>query len=61
MDTHFSNRDAKIVVLFKDDEVSENEWLNLAIAGKAFDFPDDCAENIYTMEDGKPYKSEKIK
>jgi hypothetical protein len=58
MGKHFSKKDAKIVVLIKDDEISENEWLKLAIAGKAFDFLNDPAENIYTMEDGEPYKSE---
>lgn len=46
---HFSMKDAKIVVLIKDDEVSENEWLNLAMRGGAFDFLNDPAEDIYTI------------
>lgn len=57
---HFSKKDAKIVVLIKDDEVSENEWLSFAVEGGAFDFLKDPAEDIYTMEDGLPYKSESV-
>ena len=55
---HFSKKDAKIVVLIKDDEISENEWLSLAMKGGSFDFLNDPAEDIYTMEDGDSYKSE---
>ena len=59
---HFSKKEAKIVVLIKDDEISEKEWLNLAGKGKAYDFLNDPAENIYAMEDGIPYQksSDKI-
>ena len=56
---HFSKKDAKIVVLIKDDEISEKGWLSLAMTGKAFDFLNDPAEDIYSMEDGIPYKSDK--
>ena len=56
---HFSKKDAKIVVLIKDDEISENEWLSLAMKGGSFDFLNDPAEDIYTMEDGVPYKTDK--
>jgi hypothetical protein len=55
---HFSKKEAKIVVLIKDDEISEKEWLTLAMKGGAFDFLNDSEENIYTMEDGIPYKSD---
>ncbi len=54
---HFSKKDANIVVLIKDDEISEKEWLNLAMKGGAFDFLNDPGENIYTTEDGVSYKS----
>lgn len=53
---HFSKKDAKIVVLIKDDEISENEWLSFAMKGDTFDFLKDSSEDIYTMEDGIPYK-----
>ncbi|HEY5464103.1 MAG TPA: hypothetical protein VIJ95_12655 [Hanamia sp.] len=54
---HFSMKDAKIVVLIKEDEISENQWLSLAMKGGSFDFLNDPAEDIYTMEDGVPYKT----
>lgn len=54
---HFSKKDAKIVVLIKDDEVNENEWLSFAMDGGTFDFLKDSSEDIYTMEDGVPYKA----
>lgn len=54
---HFSKKNAKIVVLIKDDEITENEWLSFAVRGGAFDFLKDPAEDIYTMEDGEPYKT----
>jgi hypothetical protein len=54
---NFSKKQAKVVVLIKDDEVTDKEWLALAMKGGAFDFLNDPAENIYNMEDGVPYKS----
>jgi hypothetical protein len=30
---HFSKKDAKIVILIKDDDISENEWLSVAVKG----------------------------
>lgn len=53
----FSKKEAKVVVLIKDEEVSDKEWLALAMKGKAFDFLNDPGEDIYSMEDGVPYKS----
>ncbi|MBA2562851.1 MAG: hypothetical protein H0V14_08050 [Chitinophagaceae bacterium] len=49
---HFSKKEARVVVLIKDDEISEKEWLSMAMKGGAFDFLNDPSENIYTMEDG---------
>ena len=57
---YFSKKDAKIVVLIKGDEISENEWLSFAMKGGAYDFLNDLGENIYTLEDGAPYKSESV-
>ncbi len=55
----FSKKNARIVILIKDDNISENEWLTLAMEGGAFDFLKDPAEDIYTMDDGEPYKTKK--
>ena len=54
---NFSRKEAKVVVLIKDDEISENEWLNVAVKGGSYDFLADPSEDIYSMEDGVPYKS----
>ncbi|HSN07405.1 MAG TPA: hypothetical protein VLS85_00130 [Hanamia sp.] len=54
----FSKKEAKVVVLIKDDEITEKEWLSVAMKGGAYDFLNDPAEDIYTMEDGVPYKSD---
>ena len=54
----FSKKEAKVVVLVKDDEITEKEWLSIAMKGGAYDFLNDPAEDIYTMEDGVPYKSD---
>jgi hypothetical protein len=54
---HFSKKEAKVVVLIKDDDISEKEWLALAIKGGAYDILNHPSEDIYTMEDGVPYKS----
>ena len=54
---HFSKKNAKVVVLIREDEMNEKEWLRLAIKGGAFDFLSDPSEDIYSIEDGVPYKS----
>ena len=54
---HFSKKSAKVVVLIKDHEINENEWLASAMKGGAFDFLNDAEEDIYTNEDGEPYTS----
>ncbi len=46
-------------MLIKDDEISEPEWLSLGMKGEAFDFLKDPSEDIYTIEDGVPYKTGK--
>lgn len=35
-----------------DDEISEKEWIALAMYGGSFDFLEEPVENIYTLEDG---------
>ncbi len=55
----FFMRKAKIVLMFEEDEITENEWLQFAMTGNAFDFLNDPAEEIYTMDDGIPYDKNK--
>ena len=50
----------KVVVSFEkkieydDSEMSEKEWLKFAARSTAFDILSNPAEDIYTLEDGKP-------
>lgn len=53
---NFSMKKAKVVLLFEDDEITEKEWLQFAMKGGAFDFLNDPAEDIYSIEDGIPYE-----
>ncbi len=55
---HFSKKSARVVVLIKDEDIMEKEWLHLAMKGNAYNFLDDPSEDLYTMEDGKPYNKE---
>jgi len=38
-----------------DDEISEEEWLYAIAHNPAFDFLKDPAEDIYSVQDGKPF------
>lgn len=48
----------RVIVLFAEDDLSEKDWLKAASNNDAFDFLNDEAEDIYTLEDGKPVKDE---
>ena len=46
----------RVIVLYSTngDEIEDAEWLRAASQNEAFDFLNDSAEDIYTLEDGKP-------
>lgn len=49
----------RVIVLTTDEEeISEDEWLKSAAKNPAFQFLHDAAEDIYTLEDGKPIEVE---
>lgn len=48
-----------IVLTTIEEEISEEEWLKAAARNPAFHFLHDAAEEIYTIEDGKPIDVEK--
>ena len=49
----------RVIVLYDEDtDVNEGEWLRAASKNGAFDFLKDEAEDIYTLEDGKPLTNE---
>lgn len=48
-----------IVLTTVDEEISEDEWLKAASRNPGFQFLHDAAEDIYTIDDGKPFEVEK--
>ncbi len=48
----------RVIVLFAEDDLNEKEWMKAASKNDAFDFLNDEAEDIYTLEDGKPVYDE---
>lgn len=51
---HIRDKRVKIVLYFlEDDDIGEEEWLHTS-RSPAFDYLYDPADDIYTLEDGKP-------
>ena len=44
-----------IVLVPESDDIPESEWLHAAVTSSAFDFLKEPEEDIYTLEDGKPF------
>lgn len=46
----------KVIILMQEEEqISEDEWLKAGASNEVFDFLKDQSEDIYTLEDGKPF------
>jgi hypothetical protein len=47
----------RVILLYPidDDEWDEAEWLRAVASNPAFDYLKDSAEDIYTLNDGKPF------
>ena len=55
-----SQGQVRVIILFPDsDEPTEQEWLRFAMSGGAFDDLADPREDVYTLEDGKPFIMER--
>lgn len=49
----------RVILLYAEDEdVNEQEWMQAASHNSAFDFLNDPAEDIYTLNDGQPLTDE---
>lgn len=49
----------RVIVLYPgDEEWSEEQWLKAAASNPAFAFLADEEEDIYTLDDGKPFHDE---
>lgn len=50
----------KVIILFPEKaEINEKEWLYTARNNQVFDFLKDPEEDIYTVEDGRPFDDQK--
>lgn len=57
--THVGPGAVRVILLRKDDaDIDEGEWLRAAAHNSAFDFLKDPAEDIYTLDDGKPFNDQ---
>jgi hypothetical protein len=47
-----------LILVTEEQEITEDEWLRAAAANAAFDFLQNPAEDMYTLDDGKPFHDE---
>lgn len=45
----------RLLILIGEDELNEQAWMQAAVHGGGFDFLKAPGEDIYTLEDGKPF------
>ena len=45
----------RLLILIGEDELNERDWMGAAAQGGGFDFLNAPEEDIYTLEDGKPF------
>lgn len=48
-----------IILLPEDTEPDETEWRRAAAESSAFAFLGDASEDIYTLDDGRPFRDER--
>lgn len=55
-DLDLANRNVRVLILLEEDSYKEDEqiWLDSISNNEAFDFLNDPAEDIYSLNDGKP-------
>ncbi|MFH0765745.1 MAG: hypothetical protein V2A61_04925 [Calditrichota bacterium] len=49
------DRRVRVILLLDHERDEEQEWLKALASNPAFNFLNDPREDIYTLEDGKPY------
>ena len=45
----------RLLILIGEDDLTEQDWMRAAVHGGGFDFLSPPEEDIYTLEDGKPF------
>ena len=48
-----------IILLSEETDIEEGEWLRNASKNPAFDFLKEPEEDIYTLEDGRPFNDQR--
>ncbi|NER81117.1 MAG: hypothetical protein F6K42_16435 [Leptolyngbya sp. SIO1D8] len=57
LDPIFHNSQIRVIILVEEtSDIPDNEWLNSAAHNPAFDFLHNPEENIYSLDDGKPFE-----
>jgi hypothetical protein len=52
-------RRVRVIILMTDDsEIQEREWLHAAATSPSFSFLNDAREDIYSVNDGKPFNDQ---
>ena len=49
----------RVILIPEEAEIGENERLKAAASNPAFDFLEDPGEDIYTLDDGKPFNDQR--
>ena len=50
----------RVIILFPEqDDIDESQWFQAASRNPSFDFLKDPEEDIYSMNDGKPFNHQK--
>ncbi len=47
-----------IILVPEQTDISEGEWLRAAAKSSAFDFLEEPEEDIYSLNDGKPFRDQ---
>jgi hypothetical protein len=47
----------RVIVLYSGDDLNEEDWLRAAAQNPAFQSLHEQEEDIYSLEDGKPFRS----
>jgi len=52
-----SQANVRVIILIPEyKDISETEWLQAASTNSSFDFLKEPEEDIYTLDDGKPFR-----
>ncbi|WP_008316749.1 hypothetical protein [Leptolyngbya sp. PCC 6406] len=58
LDLSLRNAQVKVLILVEEPEdIGDAQWLKAAVENPAFDFLKDPEEDIYTVNDGKPFQN----